>query len=48
MLPPGRYHLFPIEDGKEWCTLYGMYGKCGVRIFDRDIEESVFIDRATW
>ncbi|WP_164016894.1 hypothetical protein [Pyxidicoccus trucidator] len=45
-LPPGRYHLFAIEDGKEWCKSTGPYGPCGVRIIDRDIEKSVEIDRA--
>ncbi|MBM7113864.1 hypothetical protein [Archangium primigenium] len=45
-LPPGRYHLFAIEDGKEWCRRSGEYGRCGVRIIDRDIETSVVIDRA--
>jgi len=46
-LPPGRYHLFVIEDGKEWCTRGGTYGACGVRIIDRDIETSLLIDRAS-
>ncbi|WP_434383139.1 hypothetical protein [Melittangium boletus] len=45
-LPPGRYHLFAIEDGKEWCRRSGEYGRCGVRLIDRDIETSVVIDRA--
>lgn len=46
-LPPGRYHVFAIEDGKEWCTSSGPFGPCGVRIVDRDIETSVVIDRAS-
>jgi hypothetical protein len=46
-LPPGRYHLFALEDGEEWCTSTGPHGPCGVRIIDRDIEASVVIDKAS-